>query len=209
MRNKMDPEQIQKILKDAIAAATRPPENNDNKTDNTALNKVVEAVQALTTKVEELDKTSEKKKVETTETSIEKINKALGELKTTIEEIKNPVADEDKPIDFKGMSMKKFVEMIKGALKPEGQQKPKGKGKETQKSILDNVSDDEEVDIDLSDVETTDIAGNELNDNQRLARKNLDKYFGRRFQNVAARFGAEDASDDAGDDAVDDGDSQE
>lgn len=184
----MNPEEIQKVLEKAIAGAIKPEEKTE-KNDNAAISEMAKAVQAIAKKVDDLDKTAQKKEIETPETAIEKLSKTIENLQKTVEEIKNPVNDEDKPIDLNKMTKKEFAEYISGIVNPKPTEKPKGKGKETQKTILDNADDNDEIDIDLNGIETHDQAGNALTDEQRLARKNLDEALGAKLTGILQKGG--------------------
>ena len=195
----MDPKEIQAILEKAIASAVKPVEK-DNKVDENFAN-IAKAVQAVSAKVDNLEKVAVKNEPETAETQIQKLAKSVEEIAKTIEAIKNPVKDEDKPMDFSKMTQKQFSEMIAGIVKPKSEETPKGKGKESMKSILDNAADEDEVDIDLSGIDTHDEAGNELTEQQRLARKNLDEYLGAKLGNLSSKSvgNSEEASEEVTD----------
>jgi len=185
----MNPEEIAAILQKAIAGAIKPEEKNTENNNSEAIAGIAKAVKAISEKVDNLDKSVEKKTVETTDDKINKVASAVEALTAKIEEIQNPVNDEDKPIDLNKMTKKEFAEYISGIINPEINQKPKGKGKETQKTILNGTNDNDEIEVDLADVETTDVAGNPLSEEQRLARKNLDDVLGAKLTGVLQKQG--------------------
>ena len=196
----MNPEEIAAILQKAISGAIKPETKTDDNANVEAIGNIAKAVQAIATKVESLEKDTVKVEKETPETAISKITETLATITKAIEEIKNPIAEEDKPVDMSKMTKKELTELLKGILKP-AKETPtlKGKGKETQKSILDSA-DDEEEEIDLSNVETHDVAGNELTKSQRIARKSLDDVLGVKLTGVLQKQGLiEDDTDDADD----------
>lgn len=184
-------EEIQAILEKAIASAVKPTaaETPAGKVEE-AISGIAKAVQAISAKVDSLEKTTVKTEPETIDTVVSKLAKTVEDIAKKVEEIKNPVKDEDKPVDLAKMTKKQFAEMIAGIVKP-SEQKPKGKGKETQKSILDGANDEDEIDVDVSAIEAEDVAGNTLSDAQRLARKQLDDFLGAKLGNLSKNFTSE------------------
>jgi hypothetical protein len=199
----MDPKEIQAILEKAIAAATKQPEKADNKVEENISN-LAKAVQAIVGKIDNLEKVAVRKEVETPETAVQKIATTVADLVKKIDEMKNPVKDEDKPMDFSKMTKKEFSELLKGMLKPEVKNTPAGKGKDSINDVIEkSVNDEDEVEVDVSEIESHDVAGNELTDKQRLARKQLDEFLGAKLGNFSKKYG-EDTSEDS-EDSEDDG----
>ena len=180
----MDAKLIQEMLEKAIMSAAKPVEKNDNE----MLSTIAKAVQAIGAKVDALEKTTVKNEPETLDTVVGKLAKAVEAINAKVEAIANPVKPEDQPVDLTKMSKKQFTDFITEIVKPKAPEAPKGQGKETQKSILDGANDNDEVDVDISAIESNDIAGNELSETQRLARKNLDDFIGAKIGGISDKY---------------------
>jgi hypothetical protein len=206
----MNPEEIAAILEKAVEGAlnVKKPESKTDDTVMETLGGIAKAITAINAKVEKLEKTTVKEEPETVESSIEKLAKSVQAIADEVKEIKNPTADEDKPLDVNKMTKKDWAELIKGVVKPESkgegeEASPKGQGKDNLDSEIKKIADggEGEVEVDISDIEAKDPAGNERSNEARKGIKALDDYFGKVIgSTMSAKFGSNEVNDDDDDD---------
>jgi hypothetical protein len=220
----MEPDKIAEILSQSvnsalekIGAGNQQPQQQQQNADMqqmvTAVSGLSKVVDAVSKKVEALDKTAVKNVPEPVEETVGKLAKTVEAVANKVEKIAKGEKIDEEDIDFsKPMKKKDFAKMLKKMITDKDEEDdeekpaPKGKGKDDLKELLKTIAkgkNDEEIEIDAGeiDIEDKDVAGNELSKKQKKDRAALDKHLGGMLNSSAAAHGfAEDAEDSDDDD---------
>lgn len=221
----MNPEQIAELLQKAVSSALnktvtgneKPEQGNHN--DSEALANLAKAVTGINDRLDNLDKVAVKQEPETVETQVQKLGKTVENLAGMVSKIAKgeKIEPKDEPMDFSKMTKEQFNELVtecaKGLIKNKTQDSPGGEGKEDLASVLKSLASgksEDDVELEMDEIETEDVAGNKLSKKARASRQQLDNWFGKKFgASVEKHMGAADDNDDDDDDDNNDDDDDE
>ena len=217
----MNPEQIAEMLSKSVTSALEnigkgqqtPQQNGDVQQVVGAVSSLSKIVEAVSQKVDALDKTTVKNIPEPVEETVGKLAKTIEALTTKVDALVKGEKPAEDDIDLSKIKTKKdLMKLIKSMTDEKDEEEddkgtPKGKGKDDLAKLLKTLvkgkgGEEIEIEADEVDIEDTDAAGNTLSKKQKTDRAALDKHLGKMMGNMMERHGVE--TDDAEDDDDDD-----